>query len=88
MRVQSFSATLTDANSRPFRGVRLVLGMLAAFPHDPLVFLTSGIVGAGGDLWVRARAPFLTEFGLFVQLPYYLPSATYHVKAMVAYENA
>lgn len=86
MRVQSFSATVRDSASRPYRGIRLVLGMLTGKTDDPLVFLHSGVTGDKGNMWVRVPFQFRSEWGLVVQMPFYLPSATYHIKAVVNYE--
>ena len=87
MRVQHFAVTVTDANSRALRGVRVAMGMLTAFAHDPVVFLMEGVVGDNGALWVPVPRPFVTEYGVFMQLPPYLASATYHLKGMVSYDT-
>ncbi len=86
MRVQSFAATVTDTDSRPHRGIRLVLGALTPMAHDPIVILHSGVVGDNGSLWVRVPFQFRAEYGLFVHFPYYAPSRTYYLKAVINYE--
>jgi len=87
MRVQCFQATVADANSRILRGVRVVLGLLTDMAQEPVVFLHAGVVGDEGQEWVTVPFKFVTGNGLVVQLPFYLPSATYHLKARASYER-
>ncbi len=85
MLVQYFGATLADTNSRPQRGYRLVLGLLGEREPIPL---HEGIVGDLGNVWVSVPRHFGTSHGLWVQLPEYVPTGTFYLKAKVSYECA
>lgn len=83
MDVDSFAATLmAEAACYPILGAQLYIGRLTGQQSgDAVAWLAQGILGSGGDLWIRARYPFRTEYGLAVYVPAALTSGNYVILA-------
>jgi hypothetical protein len=83
MDVDSFAATLMgEASCVPILGVQMFLGRLTGQQAgDAVQWLKTGILGSGGELWLRAPYPFRTEYGLAVYVPQALTSGNYVILA-------
>lgn len=69
MSVNSLAVTVLDSNSRFCLGAGVGIGLLTGDIENPLHVVARGFVGQHGDLWVRARCPFRTDYGLFLYVP-------------------
>jgi hypothetical protein len=86
MKVESFAATiLHEVGCAPVLGVQIYLGKLTGAIVDGVEWLKVGIVGNGGDTFVRADYPFTSEYGLCVYIHPTLTADDYVIKGAASH---